>query len=122
MEDYRRIDVSILTGSAGNILVVDLLEQRLIDPHAVRQAFNEVASALQSQSATKNVVLDLSRLQYLSSSALNRLIDLRDEIVAAGGKLRLCGLRPDVAEIFHITRLDQQFDIAPDQSAALTGF
>ena len=78
--------------------------------------------AVLEDGANQKLVLDFSRVHYLSSEALNRLIELKERIASAGGALRLCGLRPQLAEIFEITRLNRQFDIAPDQPAALAGF
>jgi anti-sigma B factor antagonist len=121
MEDYRRIGVSALSGSAGQVVVAEVLDRQVFEPQVVRQLYDELLSILQ-KSTTKNLVLDLSRVQYISSGALNRLIDLKDNIAAVGGNLRLYGLRPEVAEIFRITQLDRQFEIAPDQTAALASF
>lgn len=121
MEDFRRIAVSGLSGSAGYVLVVEALDRHLVDFLAIREFFAELERLLKP-SATKKVVLDLSRLQHCSSMALNGLIDLDDSIQAAGGALRLCGLNAEIAEIFAITRLDQRFSIAKDKQAALVSF
>jgi anti-sigma B factor antagonist len=121
MDDYRRIGVSTLSGSAGHILVVDVLERRVSEPQVVRELSGELFRAIGDERSLQ-VVLDLSRVRHVSSSALNALIDLQDRLTAAGRKLRLCGLQPDVAEIFRITQLDRHFTIARDQTAALTSF
>jgi anti-sigma B factor antagonist len=57
------------------------------------------------------LVLDLGDVEYMSSSALGKLIDLKKTVVGRGGKLRIENLRPDLLEVFRITRLDQFFDI-----------
>jgi anti-sigma B factor antagonist len=121
MAEHRRIAVSILSGSAGRIAVADILDPQVFEPHVIRELFDELLSVVQS-SSTNNLLIDLSLVQYVSSGVLNRLIDLKDHIAAAGGRLRLCGLSAEVAEIFKITQLNRQFDIAPDQAAALASF
>jgi anti-sigma B factor antagonist len=121
LEDYQRVAVSFLGGTAGDIAMVEVLDRQVFEPQVVRQLFGELESILRA-SRSKNLLIDLSQLQYVSSNALNRLIDLQALISGAGGRLKLCGLRPEIAEIFAITHLDRHFEIAPDQSAALSAF
>jgi anti-sigma B factor antagonist len=121
MAEHRRIAVSILSGSAGRIAVADILDHQIFEPQVIRELFEELVSVVQG-SSTNNLLVDLSLVKYVSSGMLNRLIDLKDHIAAVGGRLRLCGLQPEVAEIFKITQLNRQFDIAADQAAALASF
>jgi anti-anti-sigma factor len=121
MAEHRRIAVSVLSGTAGRIAVADVLDPQVFEPQVIRELFEELSSVVKS-SSTNNLLIDLSLVQYVSSGMLNRLIDLKDQIAAAGGRLRLCGLRAEVTEIFRITQLHRQFDIAADQAAALASF
>ena len=47
---------------------------------------------------------------------------LNTKLKAAGGKMRLCGLKPEIHEVFVITKLTKVFDIKPDENEALNGF
>ena len=67
----------------------------------------------------KRLVVDLTRVSYVDSSALAVLIEGKQKIEAYGGKFALAGLREDVRTIFEIARLDQIFRIFPDVDAAL---
>lgn len=40
---------------------------------------------------------------------------------AAKGKLRLCAIRPDIYEVFAITKLNRLFDMKDNLEAALEG-
>ena len=44
------------------------------------------------------------------------------KVKAADGKLRLSSIRPEILDVFTITRLDKIFDIKPTTDAALEGF
>ncbi len=118
MDEFRRIDVSLLNGSAGFTVVVEVLDRCLHETHVVRELFEELTQVIHDTDA-EHLVLDLSRLNYVSSSFLNHLLDLKDEVVEKGGQLRLCGLRPEIDEIFAITHLNTQLAIAQDRKAAL---
>ena len=64
------------------------------------------------------VVLDLSRLSYISSAGLRLLLKLGKEIKEAGGQLVLAALQPMVEEVFRMTGFDGMFEIAADVADA----
>jgi anti-sigma B factor antagonist len=43
-------------------------------------------------------------------------------VKANSGKMRLCNLKPEIYEVFAITRLNQLFDIKNTEQEAMTGF
>ncbi len=51
-------------------------------------------------------------MEYLSSAALGKLITMEKKVKAAKGKLRLCCIRPEIYEVFAITKLNRLFKIA----------
>ena len=57
------------------------------------------------------LVLDLGDVQYLSNTALGKLINLKKKVMGVRGRLRIENLHPDLLDIFRITHLDQVFDI-----------
>jgi anti-sigma B factor antagonist len=67
----------------------------------------------------RQLALDFAGVQGISSAMLGKLITLHRRIERAGRKLVLCGLEPDVAEMFHSSRLDDYFKIVAGRSDAL---
>lgn len=59
------------------------------------------------------LVLDLSDVHYIASEAIGRLMTLRKRLLAAGGRLTLRRLHPDLMEIFRVTRIAPFFEIEP---------
>ena len=57
------------------------------------------------------VILDLEKVEILSSEALNILLRIRDHAVARDLQLRLCNLRHAVREVMRITELARLFEI-----------
>jgi anti-anti-sigma factor len=55
--------------------------------------------------------IDLSDVPYLSSAALGKLIKLKRQVSALGGKLKIRNPHPDLVEVFQLTGLDRSFDI-----------
>ena len=48
--------------------------------------------------------------------------ELNKKMKAKGGTVRMCNIRPDILEVFAITRLDRLFDIKKDEEEALADF
>ena len=58
-----------------------------------------------------HLLLDFSNIEYLGSIELGTLITLRKRLNAAGGRLTLFNLNPQVYETFETTRLHTLFEI-----------
>src|SRR5271155_5676693 len=57
-------------------------------------------------------LLDLSAVDYMGSSVLGLMINIRQHIKTGGGKLALSGLTPRMAQIFRTCCLEKLFVIA----------
>lgn len=68
----------------------------------------------------RDVVVDFSSVDIVTSSSLSRLLRLRRLLIDRGHRLVLCGLAANTKSIFAITALDKVFEFADDTSAALT--
>jgi anti-sigma B factor antagonist len=84
-------------------------------------ALRDSISRLLKQSR-KNIVLNLSRLQYLDSSGIGELARVYVSVVKEGGQMKVVGLSPKVEEILKITQLYQVFPEFPSEEAALQSF
>jgi anti-sigma B factor antagonist len=66
--------------------------------------------------------LDLSKVDYLSSSAVAVLVGMEKRVEARGGQLVVYSLQPIVRDIIAIMKLDRFFTIADDEQRALSAF
>jgi len=66
-----------------------------------------------------DVVLDLSGVRYISSSHIARLLKLRKQMMAQGGRLMLCAIDPQVWGTFLVTGLDKVFEFSEAVPTAL---
>ncbi len=66
-----------------------------------------------------NLVLDLARIEYLSSAGICHMVGLLKKLRLGGGSLKLCNLRPTIMELFEVMRLTQVFDIEQAESEAV---
>ncbi len=117
MAEYQQIS----TTEEQGVTVVRFHSHKIIDDGQIQQMGNELLNLVNAEQRT-TLLLDFSGVNFLSSAALGKLIKLDKTIKTAGGKLKLCCIRPEIYEVFSITKLDQQFDIKETQADALAAF
>ncbi len=106
----------------GPNCIVTIIEPRMRDAGPVQQIKDEILAAIESQ-PSKNVVVDLSRVEYVGSVAFLVFLSLRrhpniDRVV-------LCSLDDRVREVFVLCRLipdgirtSAPFEVAENLAAA----
>ncbi|MBI1913953.1 MAG: STAS domain-containing protein [Planctomycetes bacterium] len=82
--------------------------------------------AIAVQSQARNAILDFQHVKFLSSAGFRPLLSLHRLLRQQNGKLLLCGLSPEVYEIFEVTRLictkgitRAPFEVFPDVPSAV---
>ena len=82
-------------------------------------SFRDELYELVEADSTSLVALDLSGVDFLSSSGVALLVGLKRRLEGKGGKLVLFGIQPAVEDLLRIIRLTQFFTLAPHAAAAL---
>jgi anti-anti-sigma factor len=97
---------------SDNIVVVNLQD----DPD-----FSDDVNALteRMEKEPRNAVLDFTKVKFLNSSNISKLLKLRKTTLDAKRKLYLCGIPIQVWGVFLLTGLDTLFDVAEDPASAL---
>lgn len=117
MAVYRRIEVS----EAGNVSVVRFIDRKILDESAIGELGEELFALVESEDRGA-ILLNFADVEFLSSAALGKLITLDKKVKAAGGKLKLCNIRPQIYEVFAITKLNNLFDIKENEEEAVAAF
>src|SRR5262249_38184121 len=68
------------------------------------------------------LLLNLANVESLASAMLGRFLTLHHKVLAAGGRLKFCGLSPAVQEVFATARLPVLFGFYPGEEEALRTF
>jgi len=81
----------------------------------------EVESALLAwvEQGERQCVLDLGSLDYISSAGLRVILMLAKRLKQNSGKLILCGLQPQVKEVFDISGFLTILSVVDDRATAL---
>ncbi len=75
---------------------------------------------LQIEEGRRRLLLDFAELVYISSAGLRIVLLAAKRMKTAGGKLALCSLNPQIAEVFEISGFNRILDIHPTRDAALS--
>ena len=102
----------------GTVSIVDLTGQLT---SFSRGALRDTISALLRQ-GKKNILLNLSNLDYLDSSGIGDLVANYLSVIKAGGEMKVVGLTPKIEEILKITQLHQIFPDFQDEQSAISSF
>ncbi len=77
---------------------------------------------LVDQHGEPRFALDLSKIDYLSSSGVAILVGLKRRVETKGGKIVLYQVQPIVRDLLAVMKLDRFFQIREDQQRALDSF
>ena len=102
----------------GDVLVVGFTMRMLNDEENIEQLGQELF-ALVEQSNWLKLVLDMTNVEYVTSSVLGKLITLHRKLHRIKGKLVLFGLSPGVDSILRTAKLLTYFSVAESCDAAI---
>ena len=112
------MDFSIQIRQADNATLVDITGRLTsFEGPAFREAIQRLL-----QQGHRNIVLNLTGLDYLDSSGVGELVRNYLAVVKKEGAMKVVGLAPKIEEILKITQLYQVFPEFPDEASALESF
>ncbi|MCZ2341611.1 MAG: STAS domain-containing protein [Bacteroidales bacterium] len=105
----------------GDITVVNFVDKKILDEPNI-QLIGDDLLRLVDELGRRKILLNFANVQYLSSSALGKLIRLHQRLHSISGKLVLCGISKDLYDVFTITKLDKMLTIVKDDQTGLNSF
>ncbi len=105
------------TCAVGTVVILHAAEGELTA--SSEDAVGAVRHELDAHMNDPAVIIDLSGVDAVDSSVIGQLSAFGQR--RKGKPLKVCSLRPHVAEIFGVLRLSLLLNIAPNQEAAMNG-
>jgi anti-sigma B factor antagonist len=105
----------------ADVAVIKFLDRRILDDPTIQAIADQLFGLVDNENQRK-LLLNFEGVDYMSSAALGKLINLHKKLTALKGKVAMCNLIPQIVEVFTITKLDRMFKIFPNEEAALDGF
>lgn len=101
-----------------SIQLIELFLPDSIDPLEFDQLNTHMLAHLEGK-AGQRWILDLSRASYMGSATLGLIVNVRQRVKSSGGRLVLCGLSRQLAEIFRASSIERLFTIVKTRPEAL---
>ncbi len=102
------------------VQVVRLLPKQILDQLQITEIGQGVKELIDQ--GTMKILIDFSNVDHLSSASLGMLITIKKQIETNKGRLKLSGIKPQLFEVFKITRLDKVFSVYKTADEALLSF
>lgn len=117
MAGHRRLEVS----EVGDVTVVRFVDRKILDVTNIHELGKELFALVEEQNK-KKLLLNFTTVEFLSSETLGELIKLEKKVKQHTGRLLLSNIKPEIYEVFAITRLNKLFDIRDEEAEALAAF
>ncbi len=102
---------------ADGVAVVKVVPRGVVDERGVRRLADELGNLIDA--GRSRIALNLGNVEHLSSQAVGAVLQVHRRCQAGGGALKICTVRPKVAEIFSMTNVGRHIEINEDEWASL---
>jgi anti-sigma B factor antagonist len=104
-----------------DVKVVDFVENKILDEANIAEIGQQLTALVEAKDRPK-LLLDFHNVEHLSSAALGMLINVNNRVKNQSGQLRLSNIKPQIMEVFEITKLNKLFKILPTRADALASY
>ncbi|HEY7116057.1 MAG TPA: STAS domain-containing protein [Tepidisphaeraceae bacterium] len=104
-----------------DVKVIDFIESKILDEANIADIGQQLTALVEAKDRPK-LLLDFHNVDHLSSAALGMLINVNNRVKQQSGQLRLSNIRPQIMEVFEITKLNKLFKILPTRAEALASY
>ena len=107
--------------SKDGTLTIQIVDTRLTDESVIKNLQDDLVQLL-DKSSEEQVIIDFGDVEFMSSSMLGKLVQIHKKCQGFKVNLKLCSVRPEILEVFKITKLNKLFAIEADEAAARKAF
>ncbi len=112
----------LLIRDKDDVVVVSFNQAKILDEPSVRQIGQEFQNLSLQAAASRKLLLDFSRVEFMSSAMIGQIMKLHKQCKQDKIRLKLCNIRPNIVEVFKITGLTKVLEIYPDGAKAIEAF
>jgi anti-anti-sigma factor len=102
----------------GEITVVEFTEPRIVDQAQLERLGSRLCELIDSL-AVARILIDLDRVESMSSSALGILVEAHNIAEQRGGQLHLANLDPQLSKMLKMTKLHRVLNLHKSTEKAM---
>ena len=113
------MSMKVTTRIVDHVAILDLSGRITLGEGSVqlRDAIRDLVAQGQ-----KNILLNLSEVNYIDSSGIGELVSAYTTVRNQGGELKLLNLTRKVHDLLQITKLYTVFDVKDDEASAIASY
>lgn len=104
-----------------NVRIVEFTNSKILDEQNIKE-IGDTLNALIDERENPRILVDFAAVEHLSSAALGMLINVNSRVKQRNGQLRLANIKPQIYEVFVITKLNKLFKILNTRTEAMASF
>jgi anti-sigma B factor antagonist len=104
-----------------DIRIVEFTNNKILDEGNIAEIGQSLGALIEERDKPR-LLLDFANVDHLSSAALGMLINVNNKVKQKDGQLRLANIKPQIFEVFVITKLNKLFKIRPTRVEAISSF
>jgi anti-sigma B factor antagonist len=104
-----------------DIRIVEFTNNKILDEGNIAEIGLSLGALIEERDKPR-LLLDFANVDHLSSAALGMLINVNNKVKQKDGQLRLANIKPQIFEVFVITKLNKLFKIRPTRVEAISSF
>jgi anti-sigma B factor antagonist len=105
----------------GDVTVVRFAQRSILEEEKIQVMGRQLFDLVENFGCRKFIV-NFGNVQSLSSTMVGKLFALHRKVQAAGGRLVLCTIIPELREIFEILKLPELCSVYEEEQEALQSF
>lgn len=117
LENVAVLKPSVELREEPGVLVAEFWDCLRLDPKPVAD-LRVRYSQLSAKTGLKDLIIDLSGIDFAGSAALSGFLSLGRAIKQMGGRMVFCNVDLNVAEIFQVSKLGGMFQFSEDKASA----
>jgi len=103
------------------VIVARIHDREIRNPEHAAAIGRDLATLVEGVGSVR-LLLNLAHTQYMSSTGFATLLNLARKVSAAGGRVKVCEMTPDIRRGANIIRLGDVVEIHEDEASALESF
>lgn len=111
----------VLVETIHGVTIANFADSEILNEEVIVEV-DEQLQELVGALGQPDVLLNFREVRLMSSTMLAVLLKFARRVSAAQGRMKLCCIAPDLAQVFKITRFDRIFEIYDEESKALDAF
>lgn len=113
-DTYQHLRVNDLTKA----VMIEFADRKILEELSLVEIGEEL-SQLADAFPGRVLIVSFGNVDHLASATLGLLIKLREQVARNSGHLILADIRPQIYEVFKITKLNRLFDISETVGEAI---